>query len=46
MEDEKIQFEEARLLAEEISRKNGDYVPSEEDEILTLDEEEQLIKGE
>ena len=46
MEDERLEFKEARLLAEELSRRNGDYLPSGEEEILTADELEQVIKGE
>lgn len=46
MEEEKIQFEEAKLIAEEIAKRNRDYLPDEEEEIVTPDELENLIKGE
>jgi hypothetical protein len=46
MEDEKIQFEEAKLIAEEIAKRNRDFLPDEEEEIITPDELEDLIKGE
>ena len=46
MEDEKLEFKETRILAEELSRRDRDYLPSDEDEILTTDELEQVAKGE
>jgi hypothetical protein len=46
MEEEKIQFEEAKLIAEEIAKRNMDYLPDEEEEIVTPDELENLMKGE
>lgn len=46
MEEEKIQFEEAKLIAEEIAKRNRDFLPDEEEEIVTPDELENLMKGE
>lgn len=46
MEDEKLEFKETRFLAEELSRRDRDYLPSGEDEILTTDELEQVARGE
>ena len=45
-EDEKLHFEEARILAEEISRRNRDAIPDMEDELITVDEFEDIIRGE
>ena len=46
MDKEKIQFEEAKLIAEEIAKRNRDYLPDEEEEIVTPDELENMLKGE
>lgn len=46
MEKEGIQFEEAKLIAEEIAKRNRDFLPDEEEEIVTPDELEELLKGE
>ncbi len=46
MDKEKIQFEEAKLIAEEIAKRNRDFLPDEEEEIVTPDELENLLKGE
>ena len=45
-EDEKLQFEEARLLAEEISKRNRDAIPDTEDEIISAEEFEDMLRGE
>jgi hypothetical protein len=44
-EDERLHFEEARLIAEEIAKRNRDMIPDMEDEIITPDEFEDLIRG-
>lgn len=46
MEKEAIQFEEAKLIAEEIAKRNRDFLPDEEEELVTPDELEELLKGE
>jgi hypothetical protein len=46
MDKDKIQFEEAKLIAEEIAKRNRDFLPDEEEEIVTPDELENLLKGE
>ncbi len=46
MEKEQIQFEEAKLIAEEIAKRNRDFLPDEEEEIVTPDELENMLKGE
>lgn len=46
MEDEKIEIRESWMLARELSRRDRDYLPSDEDEILTMDEVVQAAKGE
>ena len=46
MEDEKLELKENRILSEELSRRDRDYLPSDEDEILTTDELEQVARGE
>lgn len=45
MDDEKLQFEEAKLIAEEIAKRNRDFLPDDEEEIITPDELEDLIRG-
>lgn len=45
MDKEKIQFEEAKIIAEEIAKRNRDFLPDEEEEIVTPDELENLLKG-
>jgi len=45
MDKEKIQFEEAKLIAEAIAKRNRDFLPDEEEEIVTPDELENLLKG-
>lgn len=44
-EDEKLQFEEARLLAEEISKRNRDAIPDAEEEIISIDAFEDMLRG-
>jgi hypothetical protein len=44
-EDEKLHFEEARLLAEEIAKRNRDAIPDMEDEIISVDEFEDILRG-
>ncbi len=44
-EDEKLQFEEARLLAEEISKRNRDAIPDTDDEIISVEEFEDMLRG-
>jgi len=44
-EDEKLQFEEARLLAEEIAKRNRDAIPDMEDEIISIEEFEDMLRG-
>lgn len=46
MDKDKIQFEEAKLIAEEIAKRNRDFLPDEEEEIVSPDELENLLKGE
>lgn len=45
-EDEKLHFEEARLLAEEIAKRNRDAIPDMEDELISVDEFEDMLRGE
>ena len=46
MEEEKLQIEEAKIIAEEIAKRNRDFLPDEEEVIVTPDELENLMKGE
>ncbi|MDD2453691.1 MAG: hypothetical protein WC452_09190 [Aminobacteriaceae bacterium] len=46
MEDEKIHFDEEDFLAAEIAKRERDFLPDEEDELLTPEELEKMKKGE